>query len=50
METRVHQDATTIDRLRKERDELRQAVGRLCSEHDVACNEGDQASKEHDYA
>ena len=45
LQQRVSLDTEIIARLRKERDELRQTMERLCSEHGVACGERDQPSK-----
>jgi hypothetical protein len=39
----VDQDATVIDRLRRERDELRRTEERLCSEHRMAHEERNRA-------
>ena len=50
LEKRASLDATTIARLRKERDELIQTMERLCSECGAAHKERDQAFRERDQA
>lgn len=49
-ESQARQDTATIDCLRKERDDSRQIMSRLCSEDDTVCDEHDQASQECDGA
>ena len=50
LEKRASLDATTITRLRKERDELIQTIERLHLKCCAACEERDQAFQEHDQA
>ena len=44
-EGKASQAATTAERLRQERDEVRQNEGRLCSECDTLCGECDEAQR-----
>ena len=46
----MSQDAEVVTRLRKERDEIHQTMGRLHSEHGMAREERDQAIRERDKA
>ena len=50
LQQRVDQDAVLIDRLRRERDEARQAKERLRSERSMAREERDRAIRERDEA
>lgn len=49
-EARALQDVTTLKRIRKEHDELRQTAARLHSEHAAAHDKCDWARQERDIA